>query len=155
MLPTLEAVLSEFEADSDVASEFGMPVPHATPTPSIGEDSTIRTDGRGGGGSIMRYTLLHGISAQLSSAAERVNAGAASSCAVAAFIAIGTSHGHILNFDVTQTLRWAHQDKHGQVRWPVWLSMRIQRDFWLVFLGDWLPCWTLIRVMFSVSCSTS
>ncbi|EDW93646.1 vacuolar protein sorting-associated protein 8 homolog [Drosophila yakuba] len=114
VLPTLEAVLSEFEADSDVASEFGMPVPHATPTPSIGEDSTIRTDGRGGGGSIMRYTLLHGISAQLSSAAERVNAGAASSCAVAAFIAIGTSHGHILNFDVTQTLRWAHQDKHGQ-----------------------------------------
>ncbi|EDV51150.1 vacuolar protein sorting-associated protein 8 homolog [Drosophila erecta] len=114
VLPTLEAVLSEFEADSDVASEFGMPVPHATPTPSIGEDSTIRTDGRGGGGSIMRYTLLHGISAQLSSAAERVNAGAASSCAVSAFIAIGTSHGHILNFDVTQTLRWAHQDKHGQ-----------------------------------------
>nr|XP_036671059.1 vacuolar protein sorting-associated protein 8 homolog [Drosophila suzukii] len=114
VLPTLEAVLSEFEADSDVASELGMPVPHATPTPSIGEDSTIRTDGRGGGGSIMRYTLLHGISAQLSSAAERVNAGAASSCAVAAFIAVGTSHGHILNFDVTQTLKWAHQDKHGQ-----------------------------------------
>ncbi|XP_052846623.1 vacuolar protein sorting-associated protein 8 homolog [Drosophila gunungcola] len=114
ILPTLEAVLSEFDADSDVASELGMPVPHATPTPSIGEDSTIRTDGRGGGGSIMRYTLLHGVSGQLSSAADRVNAGAASSCAVAAFISIGTSHGHILNFDVTQTLRWAHQDKHGQ-----------------------------------------
>lgn len=29
-------------------------------------------------------------------------------------IGIGTSHGHILNFDITQTLRWAHQDKHGQ-----------------------------------------
>ncbi|KAH8274274.1 hypothetical protein KR026_002590 [Drosophila bipectinata] len=114
VLPTLETVLSEFEADSDVASELGMPVPHATPTPSIGEDSAVRTDGRSGGGSIMRYTLLHGISAQLSSAAERVNAGAASSCAVAAYIAVGTSHGHILNFDVTQTLRWAHQDKHGQ-----------------------------------------
>ncbi|KAH8342369.1 hypothetical protein KR059_003666 [Drosophila kikkawai] len=114
VLPTLESVLSEFEADSDVASELGMPVHHATPTPSIGDDATIRTDGRGGGGSIMRYTLLHGISAQLASAAERVNAGAASSCAVAAFIAVGTSHGHILNFDVTQTLRWAHQDKHGQ-----------------------------------------
>ncbi|KAH8379151.1 hypothetical protein KR009_003324 [Drosophila setifemur] len=114
ILPTLEAVLSEFEADSDVASEFGMPVPHATPTPSIGEDSAVRTDGRSGGGSIMRYTLLHGISAQLSSAAERVNAGAASSCAVSAFIAVGTSHGHILTFDVTQTLRWAHQDKHSQ-----------------------------------------
>lgn len=117
VLPTLETVLSEFEADSDVASELGVPVPRATPTPSIGEDCGVRTDGRGGGGgsgSIMRYTLLHGISAQLASAAERVNAGAASACAVAAYIAVGTSHGHILNFDVTQTLRWAHQDKHSQ-----------------------------------------
>ncbi|XP_064544527.1 vacuolar protein sorting-associated protein 8 homolog [Drosophila montana] len=116
VLPTLETVLSEFEADSDVASELGMPVPRATPTPSIGEDCGVRADGRGGSGSgsIMRYTLLHGISAQLASAAERVNAGAASSCAVAAYIAVGTSHGHILNFDVTQTLRWAHQDKHSQ-----------------------------------------
>ncbi|SPP85165.1 vacuolar protein sorting-associated protein 8 homolog [Drosophila guanche] len=113
VLPTLEAVLSEFEADSDVASELGVPVQHATPTPSIGEDSALRGDGRSGGGSIMRYTLLHGISAQLTSAGERVNAGAASACAVAAYIAVGTSHGHILNFDVTQTLRWAHQDKHG------------------------------------------
>ncbi|EDW69676.1 vacuolar protein sorting-associated protein 8 homolog [Drosophila virilis] len=116
VLPTLETVLSEFEADSDVASELGMPVPRATPTPSIGEDCGVRADGRGGSGSgsIMRYTLLHGISAQLASAAERVNAGAASACAVAAYIAVGTSHGHILNFDVTQTLRWAHQDKHSQ-----------------------------------------
>ncbi|KAH8304016.1 hypothetical protein KR018_005910 [Drosophila ironensis] len=114
VLPSLEAVLSEFEADSDVASELGMPLPvHATPTPSIGEDSAVRTNGAGGG-SIMRYTLLHGISAQLASAAERVNAGAASACAVSAYIAVGTSHGHILNFDVTQTLRWAHQDKHAQ-----------------------------------------
>ncbi|XP_030375331.1 vacuolar protein sorting-associated protein 8 homolog [Scaptodrosophila lebanonensis] len=114
VLPSLETVLSEFEADSDVASEVG--VPHATPTPSIAEDSGVRGDGRGsgGGGSIMRYTLLHGISAQLASAAERVNAGASSACAVSAYIAVGTSHGHILNFDVTQTLRWAHQDKHSQ-----------------------------------------
>lgn len=45
---------------------------------------------------------------------DRVNAGFATTCTVAAYIAVGTSHGHILNFDVTQTLRWAHQDKHGQ-----------------------------------------
>ncbi|KAH8365791.1 hypothetical protein KR093_004400 [Drosophila rubida] len=116
VLPTLETVLSEFEADSDVASELGVTIPRATPTPSIGEECALRADGRNGGGSgsIMRYTLLHGISAQLASAADRVNAGAASACAVAAYIAVGTSHGHILNFDVTQTLRWAHQDKHSQ-----------------------------------------
>ncbi|KAH8390618.1 hypothetical protein KR215_007765 [Drosophila sulfurigaster] len=112
VLPTLETVLSEFEADSDVASELGVPIPRATPTPSIGEECGLR--GGGGSGSIMRYTLLHGISSQLASAAERVNAGTASACAVAAYIAVGTSHGHILNFDVTQTLRWAHQDKHSQ-----------------------------------------
>ncbi|XP_068142955.1 vacuolar protein sorting-associated protein 8 homolog [Drosophila tropicalis] len=115
VLPSLEAVMSEFdtELDSDVASELGMPMP--TPSPSlVGDGDSMRAGGVGGGGSIMRYTLLHGISSQLSSAAERVNAGAASCCAVAAYIAVGTSHGHILNFDVTQTLRWAHQDKHSQ-----------------------------------------
>ncbi|KAH8302034.1 hypothetical protein KR044_001966 [Drosophila immigrans] len=114
VLPTLETVLSEFEADSDAASELGVSIPRATPTPSIGEECTLRGNGGGSSGSIMRYTLLHGISSQLASAAERVNAGAASACAVAAYIAVGSSHGHILNFDVTQTLRWAHQDKHSQ-----------------------------------------
>uniref|UniRef100_A0A1B0AWC4 RING-type domain-containing protein n=1 Tax=Glossina palpalis gambiensis TaxID=67801 RepID=A0A1B0AWC4_9MUSC len=113
VLPSLERVLSEFDADSDVASELGVPVP--TPTPSLTEESSVRVSGTGGSGSIMRYALLQGISAQLSSAADRINAGLATACTVCNhYYVIGTSHGHILNFDVTQTLRWAHQDKNGQ-----------------------------------------
>ncbi|XP_023307529.2 vacuolar protein sorting-associated protein 8 homolog [Lucilia cuprina] len=112
-LPSLETVLSEFEADSDIASELGIPPP--TPTPSIADESSVRMSGSGGGGSIMRYTMLQGISTQVSSAADRINAGMASSCCVCShYYAVGTSHGHILNFDITQTLRWAHQDKNGQ-----------------------------------------
>ncbi|XP_075164804.1 vacuolar protein sorting 8 isoform X2 [Haematobia irritans] len=116
VLPSLETVLSEFEADSDIASELGIPT--STPTPSIAEEGSVRmsgTGGGGGGGSIMRYSMLQGVSTQVSSAADRISAGMASSCAVCNhFYAVGTSHGHILNFDATQTLRWAHQDKHGQ-----------------------------------------
>lgn len=124
-LPTLEAVLSEFEGDSDIASELGVVIP--TPTPSIHEEcSSVRlnTSGNSTGGisstgsstgSIMRYAMLQGISTQISSASDRTNAGLAASCAVCQYYyAVGTSYGHILNFDVTQTLRWAHQDKHGQ-----------------------------------------
>ncbi|XP_053952628.1 vacuolar protein sorting-associated protein 8 homolog [Anastrepha ludens] len=113
-LPSLEAVLSEFEADSDIGSELGVPAPTPTPTPSIAEEGGIRNGGAGGGGSIMRYAILQGVSAQTASAADRVNAGLATACAVSSLIGIGTSHGHILNFDITQTLRWAYQDKHGQ-----------------------------------------
>ncbi|XP_017489159.1 PREDICTED: vacuolar protein sorting-associated protein 8 homolog [Rhagoletis zephyria] len=113
-LPTLESALSEFEADSDIGSELGVPVPAPTPTPSIAEEGGVRNGGAGGGGSIMRYAMLQGVSTQIASAADRVNAGLATACAVSTLIAIGTSHGHILNFDITQTLRWAHQDKHGQ-----------------------------------------
>ncbi|XP_011209009.2 vacuolar protein sorting-associated protein 8 homolog [Bactrocera dorsalis] len=113
-LPTLESALSEFEADSDIGSELGVPAPAPTPTPSLAEEGGVRNGGAGGGGSIMRYAMMHGVSAQIASAADRVNAGFATACAVSTLIGIGTSHGHILNFDITQTLRWAHQDKHGQ-----------------------------------------
>ncbi|XP_005184957.2 vacuolar protein sorting-associated protein 8 homolog [Musca domestica] len=112
-LPSLEKVLSEFEEDSDIASELGIP------TPSIAEEGSVRMGGigggGGGGGSIMRYAMLQGVSTQLTSASDRIGAGMASSCAVCNhYYAVGTSHGHILNFDATQTLRWAHQDKNGQ-----------------------------------------
>ncbi|XP_004525169.1 vacuolar protein sorting-associated protein 8 homolog [Ceratitis capitata] len=113
-LPTLESALSEFEADSDIGSELGVPIPGPTPTPSIAEEGGVRNGGAGGGGSIMRYAMMQGVSAQIASAADRVNAGMATACAVSSLIGIGTSHGHILNFDITQALRWAHQDKHAQ-----------------------------------------
>lgn len=41
---------------------------------------------------------------------ERINSGLATSVAVSDMIAIGTSHGHIMAFDILQTLRWCCQE---------------------------------------------
>lgn len=48
---------------------------------------------------------------------ERIKAGLASVIAVHNMIAIGTTHGHILCFDASQTLRWCCADylSHGAV----------------------------------------
>jgi len=45
-------------------------------------------------------------SAQLVSAANRVDAGMPTALAAAAVIVVGTSHGIVLVFDSRQTLRW-------------------------------------------------
>ena len=72
-IPSLETVLNEFETDSDIASELGLHNATPTPNPSIAEESGVRGGGAGGGGSIMRYGVLQGISAQISSAAVGLN----------------------------------------------------------------------------------
>uniref|UniRef100_A0A0K8UV64 Uncharacterized protein n=1 Tax=Bactrocera latifrons TaxID=174628 RepID=A0A0K8UV64_BACLA len=71
-LPTLESALSEFEADSDIGSELGVPAPAPTPTPSLAEEGGVRNGGAGGGGSIMRYAMMYGVSAQIASAAVNI-----------------------------------------------------------------------------------
>ncbi|XP_052893448.1 vacuolar protein sorting-associated protein 8 homolog isoform X2 [Anopheles moucheti] len=104
-LPTLESVLSEIDSDLDSVSAVG----ETTPTPSLEEHLKME--------SILRHVVLHGVTAQLTSAVERVDAGLATSCAVSMMIAVGTSHGHILAFDCTQTLKWCCQEgiAHGAV----------------------------------------
>ncbi|XP_068082015.1 vacuolar protein sorting-associated protein 8 homolog isoform X2 [Anabrus simplex] len=57
-------------------------------------------------GSILRLVILKGISAQLTSACDRVNAGLPTATAATMMIAVGTSHGLVLLFDASQTLRW-------------------------------------------------
>ncbi|CAE1274106.1 VPS8 [Acanthosepion pharaonis] len=57
-------------------------------------------------GSVLKPSKLKNISAQLKSAANRVNAGKPSAIAVSALIAIGTSHGLVLVFDPRQVLKW-------------------------------------------------
>ncbi|XP_013387109.1 vacuolar protein sorting-associated protein 8 homolog isoform X2 [Lingula anatina] len=57
-------------------------------------------------GSILRHVVLKGISAQLNSASERVDAGMPTAVAVSQLIAIGTSHGLVLVFDPKQVLKW-------------------------------------------------
>ncbi|XP_069471841.1 vacuolar protein sorting-associated protein 8 homolog isoform X2 [Ambystoma mexicanum] len=56
-------------------------------------------------GSVMRHSLLKGTSAQILSAAEKVDAGLPTAIAVSNLIAVGTSHGLALIFDANQALR--------------------------------------------------
>ena len=61
-------------------------------------------------GSVLRHVVLKMASAQLVSAADRVDAGLPTALTARAgaggVIAVGMSHGVVLVFDSTQTLRW-------------------------------------------------
>ncbi|XP_026210971.1 vacuolar protein sorting-associated protein 8 homolog isoform X2 [Anabas testudineus] len=56
-------------------------------------------------GSVLRHSLLKGISAQIVSAADKVDAGLPTAITVSGLIAVGTSHGLALIFDTNQALR--------------------------------------------------
>ncbi|XP_053326950.1 vacuolar protein sorting-associated protein 8 homolog isoform X2 [Spea bombifrons] len=56
-------------------------------------------------GSVMHHTLLKGVSAQIVSAADKVDAGLPTAITVSNLIAVGTSHGLALIFDTNQALR--------------------------------------------------
>ncbi|XP_062303689.1 vacuolar protein sorting-associated protein 8 homolog isoform X2 [Osmerus eperlanus] len=56
-------------------------------------------------GSVLRHSILKGISAQIVSAADRVDAGLPTAIAVSGVIVVGTSHGLALVFDLNQALR--------------------------------------------------
>ncbi|XP_062286275.1 vacuolar protein sorting-associated protein 8 homolog [Scomber scombrus] len=56
-------------------------------------------------GSVLRHRLLKGISAQIVSAADKVDAGLPTAITVSGVIAVGTSHGLALVFDTNQALR--------------------------------------------------
>lgn len=57
MMPSLESVLSELDADSDIISDMG---DRFTPTPSI--------DDRPKSGTMLRQIILQGVTAQMASA---------------------------------------------------------------------------------------
>ncbi|KAJ8352337.1 hypothetical protein SKAU_G00238130 [Synaphobranchus kaupii] len=56
-------------------------------------------------GSVLRHSTLKGISAQIVSAADKVDAGLPTAITVSSVIAVGTSHGLALVFDPSQALR--------------------------------------------------
>ncbi|MFT7807999.1 vacuolar protein sorting-associated protein 8 homolog [Arapaima gigas] len=56
-------------------------------------------------GSVLRHNILKGISAQVVSAADKVDAGLPTALTVSNVIAVGTSHGLALVFDMNQALR--------------------------------------------------
>ncbi|XP_041866260.1 vacuolar protein sorting-associated protein 8 homolog isoform X2 [Melanotaenia boesemani] len=56
-------------------------------------------------GSVLRLSLLKGISAQIVAAADKVDAGLPTAVTMSGVIAVGTSHGLALVFDTNQALR--------------------------------------------------
>lgn len=108
-MPTLESVLSELNGDDlpnlgSIASEGRIMQP--TPTPSTASSDITRP----GNASILRLVLLKAVSTQITSAADRINAGLATCIGVSQMIAVGMSHGHILVFGECQTLKWCCQE---------------------------------------------
>jgi hypothetical protein len=99
--------MSEIDVDSDIDSINSL-IPKSlssTPIPSIfGDDSKQHA------GSILRHVIFQGVTSQIGSAQDRVEAGFASSLCVSRLIAVGTSHGFILCFDGSQTLKWCSQE---------------------------------------------
>ncbi|XP_042188283.1 vacuolar protein sorting-associated protein 8 homolog [Callorhinchus milii] len=71
-------------------------------------------------GSVLHHIILKGLSAQITSAADRVDAGTPTAMAVSDLIAIGTLHGLILIFDPKQALKLclgstAHGAQYGAI----------------------------------------
>jgi len=94
--------------DSDIGdtlsvSSFGSRGTRASRASGRGESGRLHY------GSIFRHLILKGVSAQMTSAADRVKAGAptcmTASC-TAVFIAVGTQNSHILVFDSNQVIKW-------------------------------------------------
>ncbi|XP_040858811.1 vacuolar protein sorting-associated protein 8 homolog isoform X2 [Ochotona curzoniae] len=120
--PTLESILNETD-DEDESFVLEDPTllnidaidSHSYDTSSVASsDSGDRTnlkrkkklpDSFSLHGSVMRHSLLKGISAQIVSAADKVDAGLPTAIAVSSLIAVGTSHGLALVFDQNQALR--------------------------------------------------
>nr|CAD7195543.1 unnamed protein product [Timema douglasi] len=141
--PTLESILNDLEDQTSLSEDemsnslvpIGEGVFEGSETLSLGSiDTRSRsssehrqtrshrwTHGSNGTthlGSILRHVILKGISTQMVSASERVNAGLPTAMAATTMIAVGTSHGLVLVFDAAQVLRWclgASDQEQGSV----------------------------------------
>ncbi|XP_043274533.1 vacuolar protein sorting-associated protein 8 homolog isoform X2 [Venturia canescens] len=127
-LPSLESILKEPDCgslsgtDDDCLGAVSVDKLGSSETASVGSLLSLNSLNRGlrppqlpPTGAILRHVILKGISAQIVSASERVNAGLASAVAAGGnMLVIGTSHGLVLGFDSTQTLRWCDQEARHQ-----------------------------------------
>eukprot|EP00069_Balaena_mysticetus_P017214 bmy_10410T0 len=105
--PTLESILNETDDEDD---SFVLEDPTLLNIDTIDSHSYDTSkkklpDSFSLHGSVMRHSLLKGISAQIVSAADKVDAGLPTAIAVSSLIAVGTSHGLALIFDQNQALR--------------------------------------------------
>ncbi|XP_070696841.1 vacuolar protein sorting-associated protein 8 homolog isoform X3 [Pempheris klunzingeri] len=121
--PTLESILNELEdeeepfvlEDTCMLNSDNMDA-HSCDTSSLassdsGDPAHLKRKRRTADlnttihGSVLRHSLLKGISAQIVSAADKVDAGLPTAITVSGVIAVGTSHGLALVFDTNQALR--------------------------------------------------
>ncbi|CAG7727060.1 unnamed protein product [Allacma fusca] len=70
--------------------------------------------------SILRHVLLKGITSQINSAADKINAGSSTAVVIGSLVAVGTSHGYVLVFDALQVMKWclgdiSHREEGGSV----------------------------------------
>jgi len=127
---SLEQILYESESAvdtwrDDTGSQLGTPrkqyaIPAGGIDSDIGETMSVSSFGSRGTrssqhstkdsgkvyGSIFRHVILKGISAQVTSAATRVNAGHPTCMAATHLIAVGTQSAHIFVFDSNQVIKW-------------------------------------------------
>ncbi|XP_056147322.1 vacuolar protein sorting-associated protein 8 homolog isoform X2 [Lampris incognitus] len=121
--PTLESILNELEDEEEpfvledncllntenmdahscetsslASSDSGEPAHLKRKKRTVEMNATVH-------GSVLRHSLLKGISAQIVSAADKVDAGLPTAITVSGVIAVGTSHGLALVFDNSQALR--------------------------------------------------
>uniref|UniRef100_A0A665VKR6 VPS8 subunit of CORVET complex n=1 Tax=Echeneis naucrates TaxID=173247 RepID=A0A665VKR6_ECHNA len=121
--PTLESILNELEDEEEpfvledtcvlstdnmdahscetsslASSDSGDPAHLKRKRKTVDLNTTVH-------GSVLRHNLLKGISAQIVSAADKVDAGLPTAITVSSVIAVGTSHGLALVFDTNQALR--------------------------------------------------
>ncbi|XP_037126745.1 vacuolar protein sorting-associated protein 8 homolog isoform X2 [Syngnathus acus] len=121
--PTLESILNELEdeeepfvlEDTCVLNTENIDA-HSCDTASLassdsGDPAHFKRKKKAGEwkaaihGSVLRHSVLQGISAQIVSAADKVDAGLPTAITLAGVIVVGTSHGLALVFDNNQALR--------------------------------------------------
>ncbi|BFY99915.1 hypothetical protein BsWGS_02955 [Bradybaena similaris] len=127
-VPTLESILNETDDSTSILEDDEASITAASPrtglhllhTGESGETSSLSSQDSHDSkrkvrskrpiptvhGSVLRPSKLKSVSAQLQSAADRVDAGMPTAIAVSSLIAIGTSHGLVLVFDPKQVLKW-------------------------------------------------
>ncbi|XP_067930193.1 vacuolar protein sorting-associated protein 8 homolog [Watersipora subatra] len=115
--PTLESILNESgdEEENDALSsseesEFGRLLGPFDTASILSFDDFDRKRKRKiyeGHGSVMRHTILKGISTQIVAAQTRINAGFPTAMAIDVLIAIGTAHGIVYVFEPSQAMKWS------------------------------------------------
>ncbi|XP_034937425.1 vacuolar protein sorting-associated protein 8 homolog [Chelonus insularis] len=127
-LPTLESILTEPDCGSLSGTELDIyqastDAVDGSETTSVGSLLSLnslnkpltRNPELSLSGVILKHAIMRGITSQIKSASEKVNAGLASAIAAGGdMLVIGTSHGLLLTFDSKQTLRWCNQEARHQ-----------------------------------------